>query len=391
MTDVTSFDAFHAALGPAVAERGKGVVAEVGAGRQLTLQVDHGAWTYATDGGELSVAAGDRGAVAVAMDHAAFGDLSTERQTIFGLLYGGRLRVTRGDFDGLARWESGLTHLWFGRPRYDDAARAGLVDAAGRPLDLTASFRLDGDDAEAIHFLRTAGFAVVRDVFDETEVAVLRDEAERARRDASPEDGRSWWATNAAGQEVCCRLTYMSLRSTVFAGLHDDPRLQRVASWHGSPLRSSWDRLDGHTVVIKNPDVVSGLSDLPWHRDCGLGGHPLLCPSLLIGIQLTRANADAGQLRFLARSHLRTGQAAAADRHPDWPVVDVVAEPGDITVHYSDVLHVAPAPGSTGAARMTAYVSFNNPAVFDVVPPGKGYNDVLFNQGDGRILSVEEM
>ena len=27
------------------------------------------------------------------------------------------------------------------------------------------------------------------------------------------------------------------------------------------------------SVVIKNPEIVSGLSDLPWHRDCGIGGH----------------------------------------------------------------------------------------------------------------------
>jgi hypothetical protein len=37
--------------------------------------------------------------------------------------------------------------------------------------------------------------------------------------------------------------------------------------------------------------VATGLSDLPWHRDCGLGGHPVTCPTLNVGIQLDAATA----------------------------------------------------------------------------------------------------
>jgi hypothetical protein len=62
-----------------------------------------------------------------------------------------------------------------------------------------------------------------------------------------------------------------------------------------------------------------------------------------------------------------------------------------VTVHYSHVLHAAPPPTSAGASRRTLYVSFNNPAVFDVVPPGSGYNDVVFSQGDGRVKAPAEI
>jgi hypothetical protein len=392
MFDTATFPAFHAGLAPAVQDRGAGVVADVGAGRALTLVVDGEAWTYATTAGVLTVEPGDHGTVAVAMDAAAFGDLLAERWSIFGLLYSGRVEVQRGSLEHFARWEPALAHLWFGRPRYDDAARASLVDASGAPLDVTRSFRLDdGDDAEAIHFLRTAGFAVLRGVYTAAEVELFRDEIARLRTTATPDDGRSWWATDASGAEVCCRLTYLSLQSEVFARLHDDPRLQRLASWHGAPLRPSPDRLDGYAVVIKNADVVQGLSDLPWHRDCGMGGHAVMCPTLNIGIQLARADAASGQLRFLAGSHHHTNQPFEVDRHPEWPVVPVVAEPGDVTVHYAHVLHVAPPPTAPDAARMTLYVGFNNPAIFDVVPAGKGYNDVVFHHGDGRVRSVAEL
>jgi hypothetical protein len=36
-------------------------------------------------------------------------------------------------------------------------------------------------------------------------------------------------------------------------------------------------------------------------------------------------------------------------------------------------------------------VSFNNPRVLEVIPPGQGYNDVVFSQGDGHVRNVDEL
>ena len=144
-------------------------------------------------------------------------------------------------------------------------------------------------------------------------------------------------------------------------------------------------------MVIKNAAVVSGLSDLPWHRDCGMGGHAVLCPSLAIGVQLDVADAANGQLVFLAGSHHHTNRIASVAEHPEWPTVAVDARPGDVTVHYSHVLHAAPPPTAQDAHRRTLYVTFNNPAVFDVVPEGHGYNDVVFSNGDGRVKAPAEI
>lgn len=388
---LASFDAFHDGLGAAIVARGAGVVGEIGAGRSLTLSVDGVALTYATLDGQLSLARGDAGDVAAELDTEAFHDLVAENWSVFGLLYANRLRVTRGSFDAFARWEPALQHLWFDRPLYDDAARAALVDRNGAPLDISRSFTLDDVDDDIVHFLHAAGFVVLRGVFRADEIARFNEVVAQLRATASPNDGRSWWAQNRDGADVCCRLTYVSERSEVFASMHLDPRIARIASWHGAPLRPSPDRLDGYTIVMKNPSIVAGLSDLPWHRDCGMGGHALLCPSLNIGVQLDRADASNGQLLFLAGSHHHTNLPTAVDKHPDWPVVGVVAEPGDVTVHYAHVLHVAPPPLAEDASRKTMYIGFNNPAVFDVIPAGKGYNDVVFTHGDGHVRSVEQL
>lgn len=388
------FDGFHAGLAAAIRARdaGAAAAADVGVGRSLAFRLPEGrAYTYRTRAGGVDVQPGADASAVVDLDDEAFADLATERCTIFGLLYPGRLQVASGSFDEVAAWEAALANLWFGRPIYDHAA-IDLRDRDGRPLDLGASFSLgDVDDADAAHFLHTAGFAVLRGVFTRDEIAAFDEEVRRLHAAASPDDHRSWWATDRAGNEVCCRLTYANERSELIAALQDDPRLTHIASWHGAPLRTAHDRLDGYSVVMKNSDVVHGLSDLPWHRDCGMGGHPVLCPSVLIGIQLDRADAANGQLCFLAGSHHHTNRIDDVGRHPEWPVVPIDAEPGDVTVHYAHVMHAAPPPAAADAQRRTIYVSFNNPAVFDVVPRGRGYNDVVFSRGDGRVLAPTEI
>jgi ectoine hydroxylase-related dioxygenase (phytanoyl-CoA dioxygenase family) len=136
--------------------------------------------------------------------------------------------------------------------------------------------------------------------------------------------------------------------------------------------------------------VVEGLADLPWHRDCGLGGHPVLCPALNIGIQLDRADAENGQLHFLAGSHRSSG-APPAPGDDSLPVLAVETAPGDVTVHFGHVLHAAPPPTSPTAGRRALYVGFVPPALFDVIGPRQGYNDVLFTeQPDGHVASVDE-
>jgi hypothetical protein len=226
-------------------------------------------------------------------------------------------------------------------------------------------------------------------VFDADEIAGLGAEVERLRAEAQPDDGTSWWATRADGEDVCCRLIYTSLRSAGIAALEHDERLARFASFHGEPLEAAPECLDGFSVVLKHPEITAGLSDLPWHRDCGLGGHPVICPGFNIGIQLDAANAESGQLHFLAGSHRGSSHPLRPKDEARQPVVAITTEPGDVTVHYGHVLHAAPPPTGAGGRR-ALYVGFVRPETRAFVGAGHGYNDVLFER-DGQVHNVDEL
>ena len=231
----------------------------------------------------------------VELDAQAWDDLREERRSAFGLLYAGMLQFSAGRFEDLAAWEPELRRQWHGRPPYDGEAMSQVAQ-----IDLRRSYTLDDTDEEMRDYLQATGFLHVRNVFAADEIAIMREEVERLKALAAPDDGGSWFAKNRDGEQVCCRLIYLAQRSDELAKVPQDGRLLRLAALSGERLRPTIDRLDGVSVVIKNPDVVEGLSDLPWHQDCGLGGHPVLCPSMNIGIQLDVASADNGQLRFLA-------------------------------------------------------------------------------------------
>ena len=175
---------------------------------------------------------------------------------------------------------------------------------------------------------------------------------ERQRAAATPDDGRSWWATQADGTDVCCRVIYLGRKSDEIAHIGDHPNLRRIAALTHEALEPEVDCLDGQSVVIKLPEITAGLADLPWHRDCGLGGHPVLCPTIAIGIQLDAASAQSGQLHFLAGSHRGSSHPLKPEDEASQPVVAIDTQPGDVTVHYGHVLHAAPPP--TGKGRSGA-------------------------------------
>ena len=137
--------------------------------------------------------------------------------------------------------------------------------------------------------------------------------------------------------------------------------------------------------MIKQSGVVEGLSDLPWHRDCGLGGHPIMCPNLQIGIQLDAATRTTGQLHFLAGS---AGASCHRSALQEGPVVALDTAPGDCTLHFGDVLHAAPPPTGRGRGRRALYVSFLPERTFETIPPGKGYNDLLLSRDDGLVSAA---
>ena len=148
---------------------------------------------------------------------------------------------------------------------------------------------------------------------------------------------------------------------------------------------------DGVTVMYKNPSAVEGLSDLPWHRDCGLGGHSLMCPRVIASVYLTPANEATGDLVFLPGSQRSSCGYMDPDVLP-MRAVRVAAEPGDVTIHYSDVMHAAPPPARSDLAeyRISAVTDYSRPDVRN----HRGlhsYNEQLHVSGDGRVEHLADL
>jgi len=385
--EAIDFDEFHLVELPKRIEQGSGALAApdlAGVGTIGFRTPDGAAFTYVPSPDTIEIWSGDAAAdTLVEMSREAFSDFANELRTCFGLMYAGLIEVTRGDFGWFERWEPALRAMYHDRPIIDPAA-------LGVGADLDRSFTLDDSDDDLRSFFTEKGFLHLRGVLSVDEIAALSADVERARVAARPDDGASWWATHADGEQVCCRVIYLGRQSELIAGLGDDARFRRLAALGGGGLEPEVDCLDGHSVVIKHPEITAGLSDLPWHRDCGLGGHPVLCPTVAIGIQLDRASPETGQLHFLAGSHRGSSHPLKPGDEATQPVVAIDTEPGDVTVHFGHVLHAAPPPSGDGPGRRAVYVTFSRPETLDFVGPGNGYNDVLFER-DGQVHSVEEL
>ncbi|MGA3146732.1 MAG: phytanoyl-CoA dioxygenase family protein [Acidimicrobiales bacterium] len=389
------FDKFHRDELPALLqERGPVFTdADMKLVRPLAFKLSDGrAYTYLPRGNTFSVEAGAEGATTVvelASDEwCAF---VWELRSCFAMLYADRIAVTRGSFVQLVRWEPPLRVAFDGQAMYDIDAPPVVLDDRGRPLDLGRTFDLGDPEEEIADFLERAGFVHLRRVLDDDEVQTLRTEVAVAVDAARPDDRWSWWTT-VEGRDVCNRVNYLNDGSERIAGLGSDPRFARIAALGGPDLRDARDRLDGNSVVIKVPGASDGLVDLPWHRDCGMGGHPVKCPMLNVGIQLDPASAASGQLVMIAGSHQGTSRLPGPQEAQRLPAVPLSTEPGDVTVHFGHTLHAAPPPTDHRApGRRALYLTFVPPITFEMVGPGEGYNDVLFARDEGRVRHVDQL
>jgi len=361
--------------------------------RSIAFRLDDGrAYTYTPAGNTIEVAPGDDGAhTVVELSTQDWSDFVWELRSCFALFYAERVTIPRGSFGQLSRWEPVLRAAFDGQSVYDFADPPTVVDAEAKPLDLSGSFTLDDADDDIRDFLERAGFVHLRGVFDDDEIEALRADVQAALAKARPDDNRSWWTT-VDGQEVCNRINYLNEQSAIIAGLDDDARMRRIGALGRPDLRPSADRNDGHNVVIKVPGAETGLADLPWHRDCGMGGHSVKCPLLNVGIQLDAATPAAGQLQMIAGSHTGTSRLPGDGDVEGLPIVAIATEPGDVTAHFGHTLHAAPPPSDKKAAgRRAIYVTYVPPITFEMVGPNQGYNDVLFTRDAGRVRHVDEL
>jgi len=395
-TEAIDFEVFHQRELPARLAAGNGSLAAEAALRNCSLAFrveGRGAYTYSLTDDHIDVLPGDEQAdVVIELDHVDWQGIVNETKTAPGLLYGGRVKCHRGNAIKFVGWEPGLRAMYNGRPVWD--SEEVLRDRHGEPMDPEASFTLDDDREDMAHFLRTAGYLFVRDVFSPEEIAGFLEEAEVLQREAKKGDELSWWGKNEDGDELLTRVTRAAAKPRL-ASIPGDPRLQGLVALSDhdlhSRLRESSE--EGVSLIFKRPGMSgAGLSNLPWHRDCGMGGHAEMCPVLIASVFLTDANPDSGDLRMLPGSW--KGSVPYIDaNHPKAPQgARFSAKPGDVSLHYGDTMHAAPPPQDEGrsAYRISAVTGYVKKSI--QFPKNKGgYNAVLHGREDGQIEHLSQV
>lgn len=388
------FHDYHRDALPGTLSAGRGEMAARGLRGGLegiAFQLTEGdAYTYVPrDGGVVVEAGTDAAATVIEIRLEDWEGLVHDYESAAGLLYGTRVRCLRGEAMNFIAWEPALRAMFVGRPIYDPDVP--LLDETGRAIDPWRVFMPKDDEDEMASFLRTAGFLVVKGLFSRQEAAELLSEADTLRAEAVKGDKRSWWAKTPQGEDICCRVT-RGIEKPTLSTLYGESRLRRLADLADADLIAREGEGTGVTCIYKSPGIEGGLSDLPWHRDCGMGGHALMCPVMVASVFLTPSTPETGALRFLPGS----AQASCAfreatdSRGPEG--VGVTAEPGDVSLHFGDVMHAAPPPTGRGLTRYRVSATTNfGPANFRPHTGQHSYNDVLHRRDDGQIEHLEKV
>ena len=221
------------------------------------------------------------------------------------------------------------------------------------------------------HFLAEAGYLHLTGVFDPAEMAAVSSEMDEAAASYRRGDDRSWWARTADGEDRLVRLQYFQDQSATTARLLDDPRLTGLGGLTDDGHRLGKPGADRNLVeaLVKPIGVVEGISDVPWHKDCSLGSHSYRCCSMTVGISVTGAGADSGQLGVVAGSHRALIQPAFVRRGLDLPQVELPTATGDVTIHLSCTLHMSHPPVTR--ERRVLYTDFRLPSLDGERAPGE--------------------
>ena len=329
--------------------------------RPFALEVDGRTWTLGFDGTRFDVRPGlSDDTPLVRLDGEGLDDIVNDLRTPMGFFTGGDLDMPHGRLEDFLDWWVVLRSLLDSRPVHTTGAVA-FVDRDGSPLDLQRPFKGDDDLDEIGAFLAEAGFVHLEGVFREDEMRAVSEEMDAAMSDYSQGDGRSWWAATRDGDQRLVRMQYFHDASPTTARLLADDRLQRLrgVTDDGHQFGKPGNNTNLIEALVKPIGVVEGISDVPWHKDCSLGSHSYRCCSMTVGISVTGADAESGQLRVVAGSHRALIQPAFVRRGLDLPQVDLPTQTGDVTIHLSCTLHMSQPP--VVRERRVMYTDFRLP------------------------------
>jgi Phytanoyl-CoA dioxygenase (PhyH) len=329
--------------------------------RPLVVEVDGETWNLDADERGVVIRPGDRpdATARVSLPREQLADLVDDQQTFMSLWASGALDQEAGTVGHLLDWWLVLRAALDGTPIYTPGS-VSLDDRDGRPLDLARAFRAGDDPDEMQHFLRTAGYLHIEGLFDPAEMNAISADMDRAAPAYREGDGRSWWARTAEGDTRLVRMQGFDRESDGAHALLDDTRFRDLASiagaGHGFGAKRASNRIE---ALFKPIGVTEGISDIPWHKDCGIGRHSYDCCGLTVGISVTGADSVSGQLWVLAGSHRALVWSGIRQPDLDLPEVPLPTSTGDVTMHLSCTMHMAQPP--VERERRVMYSGFGLP------------------------------
>ncbi len=337
----------------------------------LGLEVDDRRMTLAASGGSLVMRPGiDSADIVVVLSEEALSTYVQDVQSAMGLAMTSKVRVTSGTINDWIAWEPVFRALLDGR-KVHEQGDITFTDVDGGSLDLNRRFLPDDDREEMLHFLEQAGFLHLHDVFDHDLMDAIGADIDEWIGRATPDDGESWWAETEDGETQAVRILSFHEKSSMLRSAVADERYRWIGDLTGDGHRHG----GGGEGLVKPLGIVRGLSDLPWHKDCGQGKHSYTCNGLTTGISVTGADRLSGALGVIPGSHRANTMAAGRDPKLDLPPRMLETETGDVTVHCSDTLHRAHPP--VERPRKVVYSSF-------ALPPMPG-DDVPSDARSGRV------
>jgi len=318
------------------------------------IETDGEPWTLAWNDDRVSVTPGHRGEARVRLDAAQLSDIVNDQSTPVALMSNKLLDMPEGGLPDFLNWWLVLRAALDGRRIH---ARGDVTFSNG----LRRSFTPGDSDESMRAFLEDAGYLHIRGLFSEAEMAAVAADFPKAAPHYEKGDPKAWFATTQDGVDRLVRMEGFERYSEATVQLIDDERFRRIGSIPG--IGHTQVRKPGARVgaLSKPIGVVKGISDVPWHKDCSLGRHSYECCSLTVGISVTGADADSGQLRVVPGSHRAlVWPAPCVQPGLDLEPVDLPTGVGDVTVHLSCTLHMSQPP--VHRTRKVLYTGFGQRA-----------------------------
>lgn len=318
--------------------------------QDLCIETEGQPFTLGWDGDRVRIREGRHGRARVRLSALQLSDIAHDQSTPVALMSNLLLDMPEGGLPDFLHWWLVLRAALDGRRLH---ARGDVAIES----DLRRSFTPDDSDEEMRAFLEDAGFLHIRGVFTEEEMAAVAADYPVAAPHFEKGDPRAWFATTKDGEEHLVRMEGFDRHSPTTAALLDEERFLRIGGIPGVGHQPA--RKEGHRAgaLVKPIGVVKGISDVPWHKDCSLGRHSYECCTLTVGISVTGADAESGQLRVVPGSHRALiWPAPCLQPGLDLEPIDLPTRTGDVTVHLSCTLHMSQPP--VKRSRKVVYTGF---------------------------------